>query len=59
MAKHPDLFMKPDDRIALIGPNGFGKSTLINSIIPAMDFPEEKNFAQDKIIKLNKKISGE
>ena len=36
----PDLAMKPDDRIALTGSNGCGKSTLIGHIIQSLDLPE-------------------
>ena len=39
---HPDLVMRPDDRIALTGPNGTGKSTLIRTIIASLDFPAER-----------------
>jgi ATPase subunit of ABC transporter with duplicated ATPase domains len=34
--------MRPDDRIALTGPNGTGKSTLIRTIIASLDFPAER-----------------
>jgi len=39
---HPDLVMRPDDRIALTGPNGTGKSTLIRRIIASLDIPAER-----------------
>ena len=32
--KHPDLVMRPDDRVALSGPNGGGKSTLVRQSRP-------------------------
>jgi ATPase subunit of ABC transporter with duplicated ATPase domains len=37
----PDLSMKPDDRIALIGSNGSGKSTLISHIMQLLDLHED------------------
>jgi ATPase subunit of ABC transporter with duplicated ATPase domains len=39
---HPDLVMKPSDRIALTGPNGAGKSTLIRRIINNLDLPPSR-----------------
>jgi ATPase subunit of ABC transporter with duplicated ATPase domains len=36
----PDLEMGPEDRIALVGPNGCGKSTLIRHILDQLDLPE-------------------
>lgn len=39
---YPDLLMVPDDRIALTGPNGGGKSTLVRRIIERLDLPEER-----------------
>jgi len=38
----PDLAMKPDDRIALTGSNGCGKSTLIEHIVRSLDLPDER-----------------
>ncbi|MBN2445259.1 MAG: ABC-F family ATP-binding cassette domain-containing protein [Phycisphaerae bacterium] len=38
----PDLAIEPSDRIALIGPNGGGKSTLVRHIRAALTFPDEK-----------------
>ncbi len=35
----PDLAMKPDDRIGLVGPNGTGKSTLITHLINHLSIP--------------------
>jgi ATPase subunit of ABC transporter with duplicated ATPase domains len=35
----PELFIRPDDRIALTGPNGSGKSTLIRHILPRLSVP--------------------
>jgi ATPase subunit of ABC transporter with duplicated ATPase domains len=40
--KHPKLEMKPADRIALVGANGIGKSTLIEKIIDDVTLPKEK-----------------
>lgn len=37
----PDLFMRPDDRIALTGANGSGKSTLIGHVMQALNLPED------------------
>ena len=38
----PDLLMQPGDRIALIGPNGGGKSTLVRHILSLLDLPPEE-----------------
>ena len=38
----PDLFMKPEDRIALTGPNGGGKSTFLGHVIQSLDLPEDR-----------------
>ncbi|MFC1509525.1 ATP-binding cassette domain-containing protein [Candidatus Omnitrophota bacterium] len=46
----PDLAMKPDDRIGLIGSNGAGKSTLITSIVNQLDL------AKNRIIYLSQEI---
>jgi ATPase subunit of ABC transporter with duplicated ATPase domains len=35
--RHPDLVMRPDDRIALTGPNGCGKSTLVGQIARSLN----------------------
>jgi len=37
----PDLIMRPTDRIALVGPNGTGKSTLLRSLIRRINIPPE------------------
>ena len=39
---HRDLAMRPDDRIALTGPNGTGKSTLVRAIMLSLDLPVER-----------------
>jgi len=38
----PELVMAPDDRIAVTGPNGYGKSTLIRHIRDRLTLPGEK-----------------
>jgi ATPase subunit of ABC transporter with duplicated ATPase domains len=38
----PELSITPQDRIAIIGSNGTGKSTLIRYIINQLDLPEQK-----------------
>jgi ATPase subunit of ABC transporter with duplicated ATPase domains len=38
----PDLFMKPDERIALTGVNGSGKSTLIGRIMQSLNLPSDQ-----------------
>jgi ATPase subunit of ABC transporter with duplicated ATPase domains len=40
--RHPDLTIRPTDRIALTGANGSGKSTLIRQLIAATDMPPER-----------------
>jgi len=39
---HPDLTMRPGDRLALTGANGTGKSTLIRRILEAVDLPPDR-----------------
>lgn len=39
---HPEIHISPTDRIALTGPNGTGKSTLIRTIVKALDIPWEQ-----------------
>ena len=39
---HPDLVMKPSDRIALTGPNGAGKSTLICRIVSNLTMSSQR-----------------
>ena len=46
----PDLLMKPDDRVALTGPNGCGKSTLIGHISHSL------NIGKDRIVFLPQEI---
>jgi ATPase subunit of ABC transporter with duplicated ATPase domains len=38
---HPELFIRPKDRIALTGPNGSGKSTLIRHIVSSLNVPKK------------------
>ena len=38
----PELTITPTDRIALIGPNGGGKSTLVRRIVATLDLPAGK-----------------
>ena len=38
----PELCITPQDRIAIIGSNGTGKSTLIQHIVNRLDLPEQK-----------------
>lgn len=39
---HPDLIIRPTDRIALTGINGSGKSTLVRRIMAALETPTEQ-----------------
>jgi len=38
----PDLVMKPDDRIALTGPNGCGKTTLVGHIMRSLNLEPDR-----------------
>lgn len=40
--RFPDLAMRPEDRIALTGPNGGGKSTLVRHIVRTLNLSEER-----------------
>jgi len=40
--QHPDLTIRPTDRIALTGANGSGKSTLIRRLIAALEMPPDR-----------------
>ena len=39
---HPELLIRPDDRIALVGANGIGKSTLVRKIVEHANVPPER-----------------
>ena len=41
LLQYPDLYILPDDRIAITGPNGAGKSTLIRKILSLLNVPKE------------------
>jgi ATPase subunit of ABC transporter with duplicated ATPase domains len=38
----PELIIRPTDHIAVTGPNGVGKSTLIRHIVKSIDLPQER-----------------
>ncbi len=38
----PELAMRADDRVAITGPNGTGKTTLVQHILASANVPEEK-----------------
>ncbi len=40
--EHPELVMRPGDRIAVSGPNGTGKSTLIRLVLEALAVPADR-----------------
>ena len=40
--RFPDLRMRPDDRVALTGPNGMGKTTLVRLIVNSLNVPPDK-----------------
>jgi macrolide transport system ATP-binding/permease protein len=42
MLPFPDLSMKPDDRVALTGPNNSGKSTLISHIMHSLNIGKNR-----------------
>ena len=42
LLRFPDLAMRPDDHIAVIGPNGGGKSTLIRHLMGLLNVPPER-----------------
>jgi ATPase subunit of ABC transporter with duplicated ATPase domains len=65
----PELFITPEDRIALTGPNGSGKSTLIRRLLPRVDAPllylpqeiapDESRAALDGVLREEEKFRGE
>lgn len=49
---HPDLFIRPGDRIGLTGPNGSGKSTLVRALT------EKASLPRGRLLYLPQEISG-
>ena len=65
---YPDLVMQPSDRIALTGPNGYGKSTLVRHLVSSLSLaddhyayiPQEIPAEQTKLIlDQARKLSGD
>ena len=42
LLRYPEIRVRPDDRIALTGSNGIGKSTFLRHILPHANVPAEK-----------------
>ncbi len=40
--EYPDLLVQPQDRVAVTGPNGGGKSTLVRHIVASLTLPAER-----------------
>ena len=51
--EYPDLVMRPDDRVALSGPNGGGKSTLVRHLLRRL------NIEAARLVYLPQEISAE
>jgi len=52
--RFPQLLMKPEDRIAITGLNGLGKSTLIRLILNEVNVPPEKIIEMPQEVSLSK-----
>ena len=42
LLRYPEIRVRPDDRIAITGDNGIGKSTFLRHILPLANVPDEK-----------------
>jgi ATPase subunit of ABC transporter with duplicated ATPase domains len=54
----PDLVLRPRDRVALVGPNGFGKSTLIRHLVGSLRLEQERLLSLPQEIDLRESMEA-